>query len=206
MRDYAGQLTLFSIAALCVLCGYAHGEEIPPAAVRYRADLIREARFVFGPDAPVAVLAAQIEQESGWRPGVTAWDNGRGLAQFMDETALWTAKRYELGTPDPYNPKWAIRAMTRLDGYNVGKVAGNTSCDKWGAGLKAYNAGLGYVLRAQSKASEPGRWWSATEFINGGQSVENFEASRLYARRIMFKRAAKYEGWGYDMPCEGVPK
>jgi len=202
MRSYASLLALFMIAILCVLYGYAHGEEVSPTAQRYRSDLIREAHFVFGLDAPIPVLAAQIEQESGWRPGVTAWDNGRGLAQFMDSTATWTAQKFDLGKPDPYNPKWAIRAMTRLDGYNVGKVAGRTECDKWGAGLKAYNAGLGYVLRAQSKASEPGRWWSATEFINGGQSKENFEASRLYPHRIIFGRADKYSGWGARLKCD----
>ncbi len=63
--------------------------QVPPAALKYRADLTREAHFVFGLDAPIDYLAGQIQQESGWRPGITAWDNGRGLAQFMDPTAAW---------------------------------------------------------------------------------------------------------------------
>ena len=68
--------------------------QIPPAALKYRPDLTREAQFVFGLGAPVPTLAAQIEQESGWRAGITAWDNGRGLAQFMDPTAKWAAERF----------------------------------------------------------------------------------------------------------------
>lgn len=200
---YVPFISAFILSFAITYCGYSHGAEASPTALRYRADLTREAHFVFGLNAPVQVLAAQIEQESGWRPGITAWDNGRGLAQFMDPTAEWAAKKYDLGPPDPYNPKWAIRAMTRLDGHNLARVRGDTPCDKWGAGLIAYNIGLGRVLKAQSISGEPGRWWEATERINAGQSQQNFEVSRLYPRRIMFQRAQKYEGWGTPIECGG---
>jgi len=178
--------------------------QVPAVALKYRPDLTREAHFTLGLRAPIDYLAGQIHQESGWRAGVTAFDNGRGLAQFMDPTAKWIAERYpELGEPQPYDPKWAIRAMVRLDGFNVGKVLADGECDRWGAGLKAYNAGLGYVQRAQKRSPAPGRWFGATELINAGQSTQNFEASRMYPRWIIFKHAPKYAAWGRGVDCGG---
>ena len=178
--------------------------QVPTAAQRYRADLTREAHFVFGLDAPIDYLAGQIQQESGWRPGITAWDNGRGLAQFMDPTAAWASERFpELGKPQPYNPLWAIRAMTRLDAYNLGRVVAATPCDRWGAAFKAYNAGLGYVLRAQRRARAPGVWFGATEYINAGQSAKNFEYSRQYPRLIIFKHSPRFAQWGVGVSCSG---
>lgn len=178
--------------------------QAPPAALKYRADLTREAHFVFGLSAPIDYLAGQIQQESNWRPGITAWDNGRGLAQFMDPTASWAAEQFkDLGKPAPYNPLWAIRAMTRLDNYNTKHIKGDTDCDQWGAALKGYNAGLGYVQRAQKRSKTPGRWFGATEQINAGQSAKNFEYSRQYPRWIIGKHAPKFVAWGNGITCEG---
>jgi soluble lytic murein transglycosylase-like protein len=190
-------LVLFAFSTLALA-------QVPPAALKYRADLTREAHFVFGLAAPIDYLAGQIQQESGWRPGITAWDNGRGLAQFMDPTAAWISERYqELGEPQPYNPLWAIRAMTRLDAYNAGHVAAATPCDRWGAALKAYNAGLGFVLRAQHRSRTPGQWFGSTEKINAGQSAKNFEYSRQYPRWIIFKYSPRFAQWGVGVHCSG---
>ena len=178
--------------------------QVPPAALKYRADLTREAHFVFGLAAPIDYLAGQIQQESAWRPGITAWDEGRGLAQFMDPTAAWASQQFkDLGKPQPYNPLWAIRAMTRLDAYNLGRVAAATPCDGWGAALKAYNAGLGFVLRAQKRSRSPGEWFGATENINAGQSAKNFEYSRQYPRLIIFKHSPHFALWGVGVSCAG---
>jgi soluble lytic murein transglycosylase-like protein len=122
----------------------------------------------------------------------------------MDPTAEWVSERYqELGESQPYNPLWAIRAMVRLDAYNAGRVAAATPCDRWGAALKAYNAGLGFVLRAQKRSSTPGKWFGSTEKINAGQSAKNFEYSRLYPRWIIFKHAPNYSAWGHGINCDG---
>ena len=190
-------LVLFAFSTLALA-------QVPPSALKYRADLTREAHFVFGLGAPIDYLAGQIQQESAWRPGITAWDNGRGLAQFMDPTAEWLSERYqELGKPQPYNPLWAIRAMTRLDAYNLGRVASDTPCDRWGAALKAYNAGLGFVLRAQKRSSTPGKWFGSTENINASQSAKNFEYSREYPRWIIFKHSPRFAQWGVGVNCAG---
>lgn len=178
--------------------------QVPAAALKYRAVLTREAHFVFGLSAPIDYLAGQIQQESGWRPGITAWDNGRGLAQFMDPTADWASQQFEdLGKPAPYDPLWAIRAMTRLDAYNAGRVAADTPCDRWGAAFKGYNAGLGFVSRAQKRSRTPGKWFGATENINIGQSQKNFEYSRRYPRLIIFTHSPRFAQWGVGIDCTG---
>ena len=206
MRLTLASAILSSIIVALAMVSGARSAEIPAAALHYRADLTREAKFIFGLNAPIPTLAAQIEQESGWRPGITAWDNGRGLAQFMDGTAAWAADRFaDLGPADPYNPRWAMRAMVRLDDFNARKVAGIDLCHRWGAGLKAYNAGLGYVTRAQKRSQEPAKWFGATELINAGQSDKNFEYSRMYPRWIMGKRQPKYAAWGTNI-CKEIPQ
>lgn len=175
----------------------------PALAGQYRATLQREAQFMFGMDAPIAVFAAQIHQESSWRAGVTAWDNGRGLAQFMDATADVIVKNYpELGAPDPYNPRWAIRALVRYDMWLLERVQGYTPCHKWGAALKSYNGGLTYVQRAQKRSPEPNIWFGLTEFIKTGQSDKNFEYSRTYPHKVLFKHQHIYASWG-PMVCDG---
>lgn len=176
----------------------------PPGALQFRSQLTREAQFVYGLSAPIPMFAAQIEQESGWRPGITAWDNGRGLAQFMDPTADTIVKLYpELGAPQPYNPGWAIRAMVRYDKWIWGRVLGDKDCDHWAAVLKGYNAGAGYVRQAQDKSAQPGVWFGVTEFVTTRQSAKNFEYSRMYPRWILLKRQSNYAGWGV-LTCEGV--
>lgn len=171
----------------------------------YRATLVREAQAVLGPGAPVPMFAGQIRQESSWRPGVTAPDDGRGLAQFMDATAQMVARNYpELGAPDPYNPRWAIRALVRYDSWLYLRVKGVSPCERWAAALKGYNAGLGYVQRAQTRSSQPGRWFDVTELINAGQSAKNFEYSRQYPRWILFKHQPLYAEWG-PTTCQDKP-
>lgn len=190
---------LFLLLALVATVSHA----VPPrGALAYRSILVREAHLAVGLEAPIPLYAAQIEQESSWRPGITAWDNGRGLAQFMDPTTDFITKLYpELGKGDPYNPTWAIRALIRYDQWLVARVKGLDECQKRGAALKAYNAGLGYVLQQQKKSSDPRIWFGLTEDVPTKQSAENQKHSRMYPRWILFKRQPNYKGWG-TYTCE----
>lgn len=169
----------------------------------YRAMLTREAQAVYGIDAPVPMFAGQLRQESSCRASVTAWDNGRGLAQFMDGTSAQVVRSFpELGPADPYAPRWAIRALVRYDGWIYDRVKGSTDCERWAATLKGYNAGLGYVQRAQRQSVQSGVWFGVTEDINAGQSSQNFDYSRRYPRVILFTHQRIYMHWGRTVCLE----
>lgn len=187
-------LGLLVFVVLGVIPAYS---ETPSGALKYRSELTREAHFIHGLDAPIPMFAAQIEQESGWRPGVTAWDNGRGLAQFMDGTTDTITRLYpELGKSEPYNPTWAIRALIRYDAWLYARVKGLDTCQRHAASLKGYNAGLGYVQQAQKASPNPAVWFGITEYVPTRQNPKNFEYSRMYPRWILFKRQPNYQGWG----------
>lgn len=193
-------------AALVLTASASILSATPSTALKYRSVLTREAQFVLGLDAPVPMLAAQIEQESGWRPGITAWDNGRGLEQFMDPTTDTIVRAFpELGKGDPYNPVWAIRAAVRYDMWLHARVKGLNACEGYAAALKAYNAGLGYVQQAQKKSPNPEIWFGITEYVTTRQTAKNFEYSRLYPRWILIDRQPKYRSWG-TYTCEGIGK
>jgi soluble lytic murein transglycosylase-like protein len=168
----------------------AHAADL---CLQYRSMLVREAQAVHGPDAPVPMFLGQLRQESSCRANITAGDSGRGLAQFMDATSRQVASKFpEIGPPAPYDPRWAIRAMVRYDGWIYRRVKGADVCNRWGAALKGYNAGPGYVLQAQAKSTQPGVWFGATEFVQTRQSPENFEYSRTYPRKIIFQHQLRY--------------
>ena len=176
----------------------------PAAAKQYRGILTREAHFVNGLSAPVPMYAAQIEQESGWKAGITAWDNGKGLGQFMDGTADTIVTLYpELKKPAPYNPTWAIRALVRYNTWLGKHVQAVDDCNRRAAALTAYNGGLGYVQDSQSKATIRGQWFQGAETVKTRQSAANFAASRLYPRKIIFDRQPHYVGWG-TYTCEEI--
>lgn len=173
---------------------------------RWNRILIREAKMVYGLEPPVPMFLGQIMQESGGDPKVTAWDLGRGLGQFMDGTTTTVSRMFpELGKADPYNPLWSLRALLRYDLYLYKSVKGDTECQRWAAGLKGYNAGLGYVLQAQKKSPDPGQWFGTTEFVQTRQSPKNFEYSRMYPRWILFKHQPKFAQYGRVMCSEIAP-
>jgi soluble lytic murein transglycosylase-like protein len=95
----------------------------------------------------------QIVQESGCREGVTAFDGGMGLSQFMPATAEWIhgrekALRELYVSPQPYDPHWAIRAMILYDQhlYKTGK------CPGWYFAFRSYNGGAGNLNKEISRA------------------------------------------------------
>ena len=85
----------------------------PHVAARYKLLLLREAHGQWGLGAPVPALAAQVHQESGWRPDAVSRVGARGMAQFMPSTARWWCAREAIAQADclPHNPAWALRAM-----------------------------------------------------------------------------------------------
>lgn len=107
---------------VAVLPALTFAQEPPRVAMKYRADLVRSARLVWGLDAPVAVMAAQVHQESGWRPDARS-AYAHGLAQFTPDTAEWIAGQdAALAGADTGNPVWALRALARYDKWLYDRI------------------------------------------------------------------------------------
>lgn len=125
---------------------------------KYVPTIIRESHYKLGMDAPYWNFAGQIQQESRCNEGITAFDGGEGLGQFMPATAQdlqdHNADLKSLGAlPMPYNPQWAIRALIIYDKNCYDKA----SCKDWYFAFRAYNGGYGTLNKeiARSKSCVP---------------------------------------------------
>ncbi len=121
--------------------------------LKYYSRVIREARLHISIDAPAHYFMGQIEQESRCNEGITAFDGGMGLGQFMPETAEWIQKK-EMTLRDiavqplPYDPQWSIRALILYDRW----LYKSTACPGWYYAFRAYNGGVGLMNREIWKA------------------------------------------------------
>ncbi|MGP5977238.1 transglycosylase SLT domain-containing protein, partial [Pseudomonas aeruginosa] len=122
-------------------------DRIPTAAEQYRRTLVRSAHAEWGLSAPIATFAAQVHQESRWRADARSPVGAQGLAQFMPGTAEWIAGLYPaaLGTNQPFNPGWALRALVTYDRWLYDRNQASSECDRWAFVLSAYNGGQGWV-------------------------------------------------------------
>lgn len=100
-----------------------------------------------------AVIAAQIEAESGWNPNAKSPVGAEGLSQFMPGTwVTWGKDDDGNGRISPYDPGDAIMAQGRYDcalarqvqGY---KDSGQATGETLDLALAAYNAGPGAVQK-----------------------------------------------------------
>lgn len=179
--------------------------DVPREAQHYQRDLTRNARYVWGIDAPVATFAAQIHQESRWRPNAQSQVGAEGLAQFMPATGEWIAGAYKLGDAQPYNPSWAMRALITYDRHLWDRVKAANACGRMAMTLSAYNGGLGWVYRDQQLAAKSGldrtRWFNQVERVNAGRSDANWRENRGYPRNILLRWQPIYTSWGGGVAC-----
>lgn len=183
---------------------------IPEASALYRMKLQREVARNFGLDAPVARLAAQIHQESGWRVDARS-PFANGLTQFTPATAKWLPEVCPaVGEPDPWDPDWSLRAIACYDAWlhkRVVRLPGTAlmPCSRWAFTLRAYNGGEGWLLRERRKAAAAGvngNNWRAMEPFRvraGGAHRENIG----YPRRILLRLEPAYvaAGWPGGALC-----
>ncbi len=184
---------------------------IPPVATTYRLAIEREAARNFGLDAPVARLAAQIHQESGWRANAAS-AYAQGLTQFTPATARWLPDVCpSVGDPDPWDPQWALRAQAcymawLLDRVKPYRYAGAmTPCTRWNYALRGYNGGEGMLNRERLAAQRGGadaNDWRAVEPFRvraGWAHKENID----YPRRILLRLEPAYlaAGWSGKAVC-----
>jgi soluble lytic murein transglycosylase-like protein len=206
-RKYARwALWTIVLVPFCLLLTAAIAQaDVPREALHYKRDLIRHSRYVWGLDAPVAVFAAQIHQESRWNKDAKSAFAG-GLAQFTPDTAAWISGAYpkSLGDNQPFNPAWALRALVTYDKQLYDKAHADTPCDKMWKGLWGYNGGEGWVLRDEKLAAKSGanpRSAAAVEPFNAGRAPAMFRENRDYPRAILLKHQPLYEGWGGAITC-----
>lgn len=194
------------VAILVFAAEAATTPQVPSDAMRYQRDLTRNARSVWGLDAPVATFAAQIHQESRWRASARSSVGAQGIAQFMPATATWISGVYpELADNHPDNPAWAMRAMVSYDRWLWERVKAADNCSRMAMTLSSYNGGLGWIARDQKRAVAQGLqplvWFGQVEQVNSGRAPAMFAENRGYPRAILLKWQPVYGLWGGRVEC-----
>lgn len=178
-----------------------HQPAIPAQAQKYRATLVREAHAAGGLMAPVPMFAAQLHQESQWKPTAASGVGALGLAQFMPATANWIAGLYpaDLKPAAPYDPEWAIRALVRYDmGLYKQLPKFKEGDDRWAAALSAYNGGLGWVYKDQKAATcDASLWFDCVANVPDKRTPANYKQNRDYPQRILLVIRPRYQAAGW---------
>lgn len=189
-----------ALTLLSVVASLAHAQ-VPPEATLHKRTLLRAAQAEWGLGAPVAVFAAQVHQESGWRPEAVSRVGARGLAQFMPGTASWWCELNGLGLTEcqPHNPAWALRALVGYDKYLYDRAPLEYAArDRMWVALRAYNGGLGHWqaearttgLRAPTRAQVDGACGQAR------RAAVHCAENLGYPRRILIVIQPRYAAWG----------
>lgn len=197
-------------ALLFVVVAYAQAQSVPDSAAMYRRLVEAAVTDYWPPDGSSAQLAAQLHQESLWRPKAASRAGAIGMAQFMPATARWIATQFprELGAFDPWDPAQAIRGAALYDRWLYDRVSGFDECERWAFALAAYNGGLGWVGRdkthAQVSGFDPARWWGHVETAGDPRRAAfNLAENRSYVQRILRVLTPIYvdAGWPGKAVC-----
>lgn len=175
--------------------------QVPQHAVRYRLELVRVAHAQWGLNAPVAALAAQVHQESGWRADAVSRVGAQGMAQFMPATSRWWCGRERQAPADclPLNPTWALRAMVGYDKFLYDRTPARLArYDRLWLALRGYNGGEGH-WRAEARTT--GRALPTRAQIDAACGAARRHpvhcAENLgYPRRILVVLQPRYRAWG----------
>ncbi len=206
-------LALLLIVMLLAACSLPALAQVPDGAWQYRSAMVRSAYRVHGPGAPVATLAAQIHQESGWNAAAKSWVGAEGLAQFMPKTANDIARQFpsDCAPANPLSPAWAFACrdhlMRQLElGAETPIGSGPVkACSAWAFAFRGYNGGPGWMMRdrrlANSAGADPDDWLSVRPY-NSGRSANAIRENREYPERI-YRRERRYvdAGWGEGLHC-----
>ena len=171
---------------------------------RSRADLTRAAHTQWGLDAPVATLAAQVQQESGWRPVAVSQVGAQGMAQFMPATARWWCELNKMTAAQcmPNNPTWALRALVGFDKYLYDRTpARYTASDRMWVALRGYNGGLGHWLAESSRTGVPLPTRAQVDAACGKarRAFVHCAENLGYPQRIMRVLQPRYASWGMGL-------
>lgn len=198
-------------AALLLTMATAHAQ-IPADAARWRHEITRQSQAVWGINAPIATFAGQVQQESAFNPQARSGVGAQGLAQFMPATAVWIAQAYPaLGSGDPFNPSWALRALATYNRYLWDRAAlpHDAPCERAAFMLSAYNGGEGARNREadlclRDESCDPDKWFDNVEKMRW-RAPQFWNENRGYVRTILKRHEPNYvkAGWGRGL-CEGA--
>ncbi|SJN14251.1 Phage lysin [Halomonas citrativorans] len=202
------RLLLAIITLASVFACIPANAQIPNAAQQHQRELTRIVQQEWGMKGRAALHAAQIHQESGWRPNVDSPVGAQGLSQFMPGTSAWIAEIYpDLGRAAPYSPTWAMRAQARYNKWHWQRLASAADeCQRWAFALSAYNGGLGWVQRdqrlARAAGDDAGVWFGSVEKYTA-RAGWALRENRHYVRHILLTLTPRYTraGWQGGTPC-----
>ena len=149
----------------------------------------------------MAVFAAQVHQESGWRPDAVSHVGARGLAQFMPTTATWWCDLMGLRGADcqPHNETWALRALVGYDKWLHDRTPERyTPRDRMWVALRAYNGGLGHW---QAEARSTGLLLPTRAQVDAAcgqarRAALHCRENLGYPHRILTVIQPRYAAWG----------
>jgi membrane-bound lytic murein transglycosylase MltF len=204
-------LVLTAALGLSLVMSQANAS-LPVKSYQYKAIVIKEARQYWGPDANVALFAAQFHQESMWNNDAQSPVGARGLGQFMPGTAADMQARYkDLRTLAVYSPMWSIKALFMYDRELYTAIKPKVKpyihdCSRYAMMFSAYNGGLGWLNRDRALTAQMGKspdiWWGSVELYSkrAGWAIKE---NRGYPERIMLKHLPLYLAAGYpgEQPC-----
>jgi len=127
------------------------------------------------PDITPPVIAAQIQEESGWVPDVVSPKGALGIAQFLPGTfATWGRDDDGTGNVSPFNPADEIMAQGRYDCALAAQMTtlraqGVVSGSVLDLTLAAYNAGPGKVELAGGPPSYTASYYQQIESLAAGR-------------------------------------
>lgn len=199
-KDAALASLLVLLCALLSLAAPLAQAQVPQAALQYRALLVRTAHMAWGLDAPIAVFAAQVHQESAWRPGAVSHVGAQGLAQFMPATTRWIGGvDPALASRQPYNPGWALRALVTYDLWLFERTPAHyPPRDRMWVALRAYNGGLGHWQReaASTGLAQPSRTQVDAACGKARRAPVHCAENLGYPHRILVVIQPRYLTWG----------
>jgi soluble lytic murein transglycosylase-like protein len=177
--------------------GACAAQTVPVQAERFRRDLIRESQAVWGMGAPVSLLAAQVHQESAWKPDAVSWAGAAGLSQFMPATAQDIGRRYG-GPVNRFDPRWSLRAQSLYMRELHRQIDAINESERLAFSLSGYNGGLRRVFQRQALSADPRRCIYSTCTLNPGIAAWAQRENEAYSRRIMLTLGPIYHaaGWG----------
>ena len=186
----------------------ADAQPIPAAAHKYRAELTRAAHSQWGLDAPIAALAAQVHQESGWNSSAVSRVGAQGMAQFMPSTSVWWCQLNKLPPADcqPTNPTWALRALVGYDKHLFDRTPPHMSdFDRLWVALRAYNGGLGHWLAEAKTTGLPQPSRNQVDLACGKAKRHPIHCPEnlQYPARILGMLQPRYAGWGRVIAPQG---